>query len=92
MVQSSSWVQLADMAGVCKLEVTETETDLKQWLRSQKTASENKTYPTAVSAQDWADNYSLGLPTLLGHHRVTVQEWLLIYCTGGLAAMLTHSP
>ncbi|MBD2073681.1 hypothetical protein H6F86_07220 [Phormidium sp. FACHB-592] len=30
--------------------------------------------------------------TLLGRHHVTVQEWLRMYRTGGLAALLIHTP
>lgn len=29
---------------------------------------------------------------LLGRHRVTVQEWLRLYRSGGLAALLEHKP
>jgi phytoene/squalene synthetase len=42
MLSRSCRVQAADMAGVYKLEIAETEADLKQRLRSTKTASDKE--------------------------------------------------
>ena len=80
------------MAGVYQLDITETETDLKQRLRSQKTASDKERVQLLYLLKTGQATTIQSAATLLGRHRVTVQEWLRLYRTGGLAAMLTHTP
>jgi transposase len=80
------------MAGVYKLEITETEADLKQRLRSQKTASDKERIQLLYLLKTKQATTIQSATTLLGRHRVTVQEWLRLYRRGGLEAMLTHKP
>jgi transposase len=76
------------MAGVYKLEIQESEANLKQLLRQQKTASGKERIQLlyllksrqAKTVQDAAD--------ILGRNRVTLQEWLRYYREGGLARLL----
>jgi transposase len=80
------------MAGVYKLEIIETAADLKQRLRSQKTASDKERIQLLYLLKTGQATTVQSAATLLGRHRVTVQEWLRLYRTGGLAALLTHTP
>lgn len=80
------------MAGVYKLEITETEADLKQRLRTQKTASDKERIQLLYLLKTEQAKTIQSAATLLGRHRVTVQEWLRLYRYGGLAAMLEHKP
>lgn len=80
------------MAGVYKLDITETEADLKQRLRSQKTASDKERIQLLYLLKTGQATTIQTAATLLGRHRVTVQEWLRLYRRGGLAAMLAHTP
>ena len=80
------------MAGVYKLEITETETDLKQRLRTQKTASDKERIQLLYLLKTEQAQTIQDAAALLGRHRVTVQEWLRLYRRGGLAALLGHKP
>jgi len=80
------------MAGVYKLDITETETDLKQRLRTQKTASDKERIQLLYLLKTEQAKTIQDAAALLGRHRVTVQEWLRLYRSGGLAALLGHKP
>jgi transposase len=80
------------MAGVYKLEITETETDLKQRLRTQKTASDKERIQLLYLLKTEQAQTIQDAAALLGRHRVTVQEWLRLYRRGGLATLLGHKP
>jgi transposase len=80
------------MAGVYKLEITETEADLKQLLRTQKTASDKERIQLLYLLKTAQATTIQTAAALLGRHRVTVQEWLRLYRSGGLEAMLKHNP
>jgi transposase len=80
------------MAGVYKLEITETAADLKQRLRTQKTASDKERLQLLYLLKTGQASTIQSAATLLGRHRVTVQEWLRLYRGGGLAALLEHKP
>jgi transposase len=80
------------MAGVYKLEITETAANLKQRLRTQKTASDKERLQLLYRLKTGqATTIQSAATTLLGRHRVTVQEWLRLYRGGGLAALLEHN-
>ena len=64
------------MAGVYKLEISETAADLKQRLRTQKTASDKERLPLLYLLKTGQATPIQSAATLLGRHRVTVQEWL----------------
>ena len=80
------------MAGVYKLEINETAADLKQLLRTQKTASDKERIQVLYLLKTAQATTIQTAATLLGRHRVTVQEWLRLYRSGGLEAMLKHKP
>lgn len=80
------------MAGVYKLDITETEADLKQRLRHAKTASDKERLQLLYLLKSGQVSTIQSAATLLGRHRVTVQDWLRLYRCGGLSAMLTHTP
>ncbi len=80
------------MAGVYKLDITETEADLKQRLRSQKTASDKERLQLLYLLKTAQAKTVQEAAALLGRHRVTVQEWLRLYRRGGLACLLGHTP
>jgi transposase len=80
------------MAGVYKLEITETEADLKQRLRTQKTASDKERIQLLYLLKTEQATTIQAAAALLGRHRVTLQEWLRLYRSGGLEAMLEHKP
>jgi transposase len=80
------------MASVYKLEITETEADLKQLLRTQKTASDKERIQLLYLLKTEQATTIQAAATLLGRHRVTLQEWLRLYRRSGLEAMLEHKP
>lgn len=80
------------MVGVYKLEITETAADLKQRLRTQKTASDQERIQLLYLLKTEQAQTVQEAAALLGRHRVTVQEWLRLYRQGGLEALLEHKP
>ena len=80
------------MSGVYKLEITESEADLKHLLRIQKTASDKERIQVLYLLKTHQANTVQDAASLLGRHRVTVQKWLGLYRKGGLAGLLEHLP
>ncbi|PSB29097.1 helix-turn-helix domain-containing protein [Stenomitos frigidus] len=80
------------MAGVYKLDITETEADLKQRLRHAKTASDKERLQLLYLLKSGQAKTVQAAATLLARHRITVQKWLHLYRAGGLVAMLAHKP
>jgi transposase len=80
------------MAGVYKLDITETETDLKQRLRHAKTASDTERLQLLYLLKSGQAKTVQDAATLLARHHITVQKWLHLYRSGGLEAMLAHTP
>ena len=80
------------MAGVYKLEITETAADLKQRLGHAKTASDKERLQLLYLLQSGQAKTVQEAATLLARHRITVQKWLQLYRRGGLAALLAHTP
>jgi transposase len=78
------------MAGVYKLDITETEADLKQRLRHAKSASDKERLQLLYLLQSGQAKTVQDAAMLLARHRITVQKWLRLYRAGGLAAMLAH--
>jgi hypothetical protein len=64
------------MAGVYKLEITETEDELKHLLRIQKTASAKERIQLLYLLESGQAQTVDSASSLLGQHRVTVQKWL----------------
>jgi transposase len=80
------------MAGVYKLDITETEADLKQRLRHAKTASDKERLQLLYLLQSGQAKRVQEAATLVARHRITVQKWLHRYRSGGLEALLAHTP
>lgn len=76
------------MAGVYKLEIQESEDDLKQLLRQQKTAIGKERIQLLYLLKSEQAETVQKAAQLLGRHRVTVQEWLRHYRQGGLGELL----
>jgi pyruvate/2-oxoglutarate dehydrogenase complex dihydrolipoamide dehydrogenase (E3) component len=64
------------MAAVYKLEIAESDEDLKQLLRSQKSASDKERIQLLYLLKSEQAQTVQVAAELLGRHRVTVQEWL----------------
>jgi transposase len=80
------------MAGVYKLEISETEAELKTLLRTQKTASAKERVQLLYLLKSGQAKTVESAAALLGRNRVTVQKWLRLYRQGGLARLLERKP
>jgi len=80
------------MAGVYKLDISESATDLKGLLASQKTATDKERIQLLYLLKTEQAQTVQAAAALLGRHRVTVQKWLSRYRSGGLDALLEHKP
>jgi transposase len=80
------------MAGVYKLEISETEEELKSLLRTQKTASGKERVQLLYLLKSGQAKTVERAASLLGRNRVTAQKWLRHYRTGGLARLLERKP
>lgn len=76
------------MAGVYKLDIYESEDDLKQLLRQQKTASDKERIQLLYLLKSGQAKTVQDAARLLGRNRVTLQKWLNRYRIGGLAGLL----
>jgi transposase len=76
------------MAGVYKLEIIQSEEELKQLLRQQKTISSKERVQLLYLLKSKQAETVQEAAQLLGWHRVTVQEWMRRYREGGLEEML----
>lgn len=80
------------MAGVYKLEITETTTELKQLLKTQRTASDKERIQLLYLLKTGQAKTVQDAAVLLARHRVTLQEWLRLYRRGGREVLLGHKP
>jgi transposase len=80
------------MAGVYKLDITETPAELKHLLTTQKTVSDRERVQLLYLLKTEQAPTVQAAAALLGRHRVTLQDWLRLYRQGGLEAMLEHKP
>lgn len=76
------------MAGVYKLEIHQSEDELKQLLRQQKTGSDKERIQLLYLLKTKQAKTVQDAAALLGRNRVTLQEWLRQYRAGGLARLL----
>lgn len=76
------------MAGVYKLEIHESEAELKQLLGVQRTAVGKERVQLLYLLKTGQAKTVQMAAQLLGRHRVTVQEWLRRYRAGGMESML----
>jgi transposase len=80
------------MSGVYKLEIAESEAELKHLLRIQKTASDKERIQLLYLLTTQQAKTVQAAASLLGRHRVTAQKWLGLYRKGGLTGLLEHTP
>lgn len=76
------------MAGVYKLEIKQSEAELKQLLGAQRTATGKERVQLLYLLKTGKAATVKTAAQLLGRHRVTVQEWLSRYRAGGIESML----
>ncbi|PZU97877.1 MAG: helix-turn-helix domain-containing protein [Pseudanabaena sp.] len=80
------------MSGVYKLEITESEEELKELLDKQKTASDKERVQVLYLLKSKQAGTVRAAATQIGRNRTTVQEWLKGYREGGITGILTHKP
>ncbi|MCY7331739.1 MAG: helix-turn-helix domain-containing protein [Pseudanabaena sp. CAN_BIN31] len=80
------------MAGVYKLEISESEEELKRLLKKQKTGSDKERVQVLYLLKSKQAETVQAAAELLGRNRTTVQEWLRGYREGGMGKMLGHKP
>lgn len=76
------------MAGVYKIEIAESEEDLKKRLGQQKTASRKERVQLLYLLKSQQAKTVQEAAKILGRHRVTVQEWMRRYRESGLEGLL----
>ncbi|AFY73332.1 transposase [Synechococcus sp. PCC 7502] len=75
-----------------KLEISESEEELKHMLRVQKTASDKERIQMLYLLKTKQASTIQTASTILGRHRVTLQDWLGNYRKGGIVGLLGHKP
>lgn len=76
------------MTGVYKLDIQESEDNLKHLLRQQKTASGKERIQLLYLLKTGQAKTVQDAAAILARHRGTVQEWLRSYREEGLAGLL----
>jgi transposase len=76
------------MAGIYQLKIRETEIELKQLLRKEKTGSGKERIQLLYLLKSQKAKTISQASELLGRHRVTLQDWLAKYRKGGLESLL----
>ncbi|MDY7016105.1 MAG: helix-turn-helix domain-containing protein [Cyanobacteriota bacterium] len=80
------------MAGVYKIEITETEAELKQLLGREKTGSGKERIQVLYFLKTKKAKTVKETAEMIGRNRVTVQDWLTQYRQGGLEKFLSKKP
>ncbi|MBE7383353.1 MAG: helix-turn-helix domain-containing protein [Leptolyngbya sp. SIO1E4] len=80
------------MARPLKLDIQESQAELKALLGKQKTAQGKERVQALYLLKGEHVDTITDLAERLGRHRVTVQKWLALYRQGGMAALLHHRP
>ena len=77
------------MAGVYKIEISESEAELKELLRQEKTGSGKERIQALYLLKTKKAKTVTEAAEMLGRNRVTVQDWLGKYRQGGLEKLLS---
>ena len=77
------------MAGVYKIEIRESEAELKQLLRQEKTGSGKERVQVLYLLKTKNAQTVQEASQIIGRNRVTVQDWLAKYRQGGLEKLLS---
>jgi transposase len=80
------------MSGIYKLEIKESEAELKQLLRAQKSASDKERIHLLYLLKSQKAQTVQDAAGVLGRNRVTLQEWMSRYREGGLENLLHTKP
>jgi len=80
------------MAASSKVEITETQEELKQILAHQKTASGKERVQLLYLLKTGLAASITEAAIIIGRHRVTAQNWIQQYQKGGLEALLHKKP
>lgn len=80
------------MAGVYRLEISESSEELKHLLRQQKSASDKERIQFLYLLKSEQASTMTQAASLLGRNRVTVQKWARRYRDGGMTLLLSHTP
>jgi transposase len=78
------------MSGVVKIDITESEEELKTLLAAQKTAFAKERVQALYLLKTKQVETVQHLSEILGRNRVTVQRWLRFYRSGGLTQLLSQ--
>jgi putative transposase len=78
------------MCRVLKLEIRETQSDLQELLRQQKTGLGKERVQTLYLLKTGQVETVQHLAVVLGRSRITVQRWLKLYRQGGLSSLLAQ--
>jgi hypothetical protein len=76
------------MVGVCKIEITESEAELKELLREQKTVSSKERVQLLYLLKSQQVESVTQAASILGRNRVTLERWLGKYRDGGIERLL----
>jgi len=76
------------MAGVCEINIQESEEQLKTLLHQQKLAQHKERVQLLYLLKSGQVQSVSQAAHLLGRHRVTLQGWLSLYRKGGISALL----
>jgi transposase len=79
------------MAGVYQLEITETEKELKELLKKEKTGSGKERIQVLYLLKSGQAQTITQASELVGRHRVTVQDWLRKYRQGGIEKLRSRA-
>jgi transposase len=77
------------MVGVCKVEITESEAELKELLREQKTVSSKERVQMLYLLKSQQVESVTQAASILGRNRVTLERWLGKYREGGIRQLIT---
>ena len=80
------------MAGSYQLQISETEDELKELLKKEKTGFGKERIQLLYLLKSNPAKTITQASQLLARHRVTVQDWLAKYRQGGLEALLKQNP
>ena len=80
------------MSGVVKIEIRETEEELKALLRREKDAHRHEKLQVLYWLKTQTVETVLSVAVRLGKHRTTIQRWLSSYRSGGIEELLLQKP
>ena len=77
------------MAGIYKIEIAESKGELKKLLKQEKTGSGKERVQVLYLLKSQKVKTVKEVAEMIGRNRVTVQDWLAKYRTGGLEKLLS---